>query len=315
MKVLIIAEHDNKNLNENILNVVYAAKKISKNIDIFIAGYKANNIINISSKIENISNILYIENKKFTYLLSEDVTEEIFKISKNYTHIMCSTTSFGKNILPRLAAKLNVNQISEVIKIKNFNTFKRPIYTGNIISTIKSKDFIKIITIRAISFKKAKFKKKNSNFNTKIKIINTINKKFKNSKFISKKINKTNRPNLNTAKIIIAGGNGIKSKENFKLLELLADKLKAAIGATRSAVDSGYISNEFQIGQSGQIVAPELYIAIGISGAIQHLAGIKDSKKIIAINKDKDAPIFSIADYGIIGDLNKIIPNLINKIN
>lgn len=313
MRVLVIAEHDNINLKELNLNIIYAANKISKNTDIFIAGYKISKVVEICSRIEGISNILCFDDKKFKFFLSENITEQIFSISKNYTHIVSASTSFGKNILPRLAAKLNVNQISEVIKIINYNTFKRPIYTGSIISKIRSKDYIKIISFRSVSFKKVKLKKVRND--SKIKIINVIKKKFKNSKFISKKTNNSNRPNLNTAKIIVAGGSGIESKENFKLLEILANKLKAAIGATRSAVDAGYISNEFQIGQSGQIVAPKLYIAIGISGAIQHIAGIKDSKTIIAINKDKDAPIFSIANYGVIEDLNKILPKLINKIN
>ncbi|BCG49697.1 electron transfer flavoprotein subunit alpha [Candidatus Profftella armatura (Diaphorina cf. continua)] len=308
MPALVIAEHDNSYLKISTLNTVTAATLCSNEIHILIIGYNIEKVILDAKKVNNIKKILLVDSLCFSNKLPENIATQISVIASNYSHILAPATIYGKNILPRVAALLDVMQISEITKVCNSNTFERPIYAGSIIATVQSTDIIKVITVRTTSFVAAK-KEGNKAI---IEIISKINY-FSNtaSIFISRELIKSKRPELTSAKIVIAGGRGLGSSKNFKILEELADKLNAAIGASRAAVDAGYISNNFQVGQTGKIVAPQLYIAIGISGAIQHLSGMKDSKIIVAINQDKDAPIFDISDYGLVGDLFEIIPKFI----
>lgn len=310
MSVLIIAEHDNLNLKDSTLSCVSAAKKISKDITIFVIGSNCQDVAHHASKIDGVNKILYCDDKIYSSQLAENLSNLIVKIAKEYSHILAPASSFGKNFMPRIAALLDVAQISDAIEIIDEKTFKRPIYAGNAITTIESSDPIKLITIRQTAFNKATFT------NKEVPIV-TIEPQaeFKNTKLLTIEASKSDRPDLINAKIVISGGRGLGSKENFALLDKLASKLgNCAIGASRAAVDAGFVGNDYQVGQTGKIVAPELYIAIGISGAIQHLAGMKDSKIIIAINKDENAPIFEIADYGLVGDLFSIIPELIEKL-
>ena len=305
MNCLVIAELEEGSLNRPSLATISAATSLSENIDLLVLDpQKKDELV----KVEKIKNILHT-GEKISNILAEEIAPLVYEISKNYNYILAPSGTFSKNFMPRLGAKLDVQPISDVIKILGEDTFERPIYAGNAIATVKSNDHKKLLTIRTTAFSPVAV----SNGNASLTKLPNI-KESTTSKFLNSELSKSERPELSSAKIIVSAGRGIGSSENFKIIEALADKLGAAVGASRAAVDAGYISNDYQVGQTGKVVAPELYIAIGISGAIQHLAGMKDSKIIVAINKDEDAPILQIADYGIVGDLFSTIPELTNLI-
>ncbi|MBN9413449.1 MAG: FAD-binding protein [Candidatus Paracaedimonas acanthamoebae] len=307
MSVLVIAEHDTRVLKSSTLNTITAAQKISPTIDLLVAGSKIDSIVKETSSIEGLERILYADHPLLNQNLAEPLADLIAMLGKNYTHILAPASVFGKNCLPRAAALLDVAQLSDIIAIENSDTFIRPIYAGNALATVKSNDPIKAITIRTTAFPPAQK-------GTKIAKIENISPSFTTttlSCFIERLEVPSERPELTAARVVVSGGRALGSKENFALVEQLADKLNAAIGASRAAVDAGFAPNDYQVGQTGKIVAPDLYIALGISGAIQHLAGMKDSKIIVAINKDEEAPIFQIADYGLVGDIFELVPQLI----
>ncbi len=309
MKVLVIAEHDNSNLKTSTLNTVSAALLCGPNIEILVAGHNCENVAKEASLISGVSKVLTASGEQFANGLAENIAEQIISISSGYSHIIAPSTVYGKNIMPRVAARLDVAQISDISSVESSDIFKRPIYAGNAIATVQSTDKIKVITVRTTGFDLAKFEG-NAEINS-IEPILDVGK----SQFISKELVQLDRPELVAAQIIVSGGRGLGSSENFKILEPLADKLGAGMGASRAAVDAGFVPNDWQVGQTGKIVAPNLYIAIGISGAIQHLAGMKDSKTIVAINKDPDAPIFGVADYGLVGDLFELVPAFVEEIS
>ena len=310
MSVLVLIEHDNKVVKASSLNTVTAAKKIDQKVHAIVIGENCKKVSEEVSKFDGIEEVLLADNKMHANHLAENMAPLIVEIAKNYTHILAPSSTFGKNIMPRVAALLDVAQLSDIISVINSDTFIRPIYAGNANSKIQSLDKIKIITVRTTKFEATKKE------GGKAKITEIpIGKDMNISKFVKNELNKSDRPELTSAGIIISGGRGMESGKNFSLLEELADKLKAAIGASRAAVDAGFVPNDYQVGQTGKVVAPELYIAVGISGAIQHLAGMKDSKIIVAINKDEEAPIFQVADYGLVGDLFQVLPKLTKEID
>ena len=309
MTILVLAEHNNKQIKSSTYNTITAASKISDDIHVAVTGWQNNDVIDNIAKIPTIKKVIQIEGDIFANLLAENVAEAIVDIADNYSHILAPATSFGKNIMPRISALLDISQISDIIDIKDNNTFVRPIYAGNALATIYSNDTKKIITVRATSFIACKKDGGSANIE---KI--TVENKNICSQFIKREESLSDRPQLDTAKIVVSGGRALKSQENFEMINALADKLNAAIGASRAAVDAGYIGNDYQVGQTGKIISPDLYIAVGISGAIQHLAGMKESKVIVAINNDADAPIFNIADYGLCADLFEAIPQLLENI-
>lgn len=305
-KILIIAEHTHTELQVSTLHAITAAAQLSTNITVLIAGYNCQAAAEAAAKIQHVTQILVADAEPYAYFLAENLCPLIAKLSADFTHVLAPATTFGKNILPRVAALKDVAPLSDIIKIITSDTFVRPIYAGNALATVQSHDNLKIITVRTTAFEPATRSVKTAPI---IKITDIFDRQ--QSTFIQYDTTPSIRPELTAARIVISGGRGLQSAEQFKsLLEPLADRLDAAIGASRAAVDAGFISNDYQVGQTGKIVAPELYIAIGISGAIQHIAGMKDSKIIVAINKDPDAPIFQIADYGLIGDLFELIPLL-----
>ena len=308
MAALVIAEHDNASLKASTLNTVTAAVQCSNEVHILIAGHDCAAAGAAAAQIAGVTKVLIAEGAQFADGLAENIAEQALAIATNYTHVLAPATAYGKNILPRVAARLDVGQISEITKVDSPDTFERPIYAGNAIATVQSIDAIKVITVRATGFDAA-----STGGSAAIEKINAVADSGK-STFVSRELAKSDRPELTAAKIIVSGGRGMGSAENFKILEPLADKLGAAMGASRAAVDAGYVPNDWQVGQTGKIVAPQLYIAVGISGAIQHLAGMKDSKTIVAINKDPEAPIFSVADYGLVGDLFEAIPALVQEL-
>ena len=308
MAALVIAEHDNASLKASTLNTVTAAVQCSNEVHILIAGNDCAAAGAAAAQIAGVTKVLIAEGAQFADGLAENIAEQALAIATNYTHVLAPATAYGKNILPRVAARLDVGQISEITKVDSPDTFERPIYAGNAIATVQSIDAIKVITVRATGFDAAA-----TGGSAAIEKINAVADSGK-STFVSRELAKSDRPELTAAKIIVSGGRGMGSAENFKILEPLADKLGAAMGASRAAVDAGYVPNDWQVGQTGKIVAPQLYIAVGISGAIQHLAGMKDSKTIVAINKDPEAPIFSVADYGVVGDLFEAIPALVQEL-
>ena len=310
MSVLVLIEHDNKVVKASSLNTITAAKKIDQKVHAIVIGENCKKVSEEVSKFDGIEEVLLADNKIHANHLAENMAPLIVEIAKNYTHILAPSSTFGKNIMPRVAASLDVAQLSDIISVINSDIFIRPIYAGNANSKIQSLDKIKIITVRTTTFEATKKE------GGKAKITEIpIGKDMNISKFVKNELNKSDRPELTSAGIIVSGGRGMESGKNFSLLEELADKLKAAIGASRAAVDAGFVPNDFQVGQTGKVVAPELYIAVGISGAIQHLAGMKDSKIIVAINKDEEAPIFQVADYGLVGDLFQILPELTKEID
>jgi electron transfer flavoprotein alpha subunit len=306
MSILVIAEHDNTTLKSSTLHAVGAAAKLGADIHVLVAGYNAQAAGNAAAKIAGVTKVLLADAPHLAKLTAENLAANALSVLPgDYTHVIAPATGFGKNVLPRVAARLDVAQISDVIAIESPDTFVRPIYAGNAFATVRSSDPIKVMTVRTTSFDPAASEGGQAKMETIAAAPDTGL-----SRVTAQELTKSVRPELAGARVVISGGRGLGSGENFKMLEALADKLNAAIGASRAAVDAGYVPNDYQVGQTGKIVAPELYIAIGISGAIQHLAGMKDSKVIVAINKDADAPIFQIADYGLVGDLFELVPQL-----
>ena len=310
MSVLLIAEHDNSKLKPFTFNAITAASKIDSDVNVLVAGSSCENVSKEVASIPLVKKVLMCDSPNYQNYLPENLAPLIVKVSEKYDHIIASANTFGKNFMPRVAAALDVSQVSDIIKINDPETFLRPIYAGNAFATVKSNDKKKCITIRPTSFDPAP-KTGGSAQVEKIEPVATPNI----SKFIKREETKSERPELGTARIVISGGRGMQSGENFKLINSIADKLNAAVGASRAAVDAGYIGNDHQVGQTGKVVVPDLYIAVGISGAIQHLAGMKESKIIVAINKDGEAPIFSVADYGLEADLFTALPELLAELN
>ena len=311
MKILIVAEHDNKDLKPSTLSCITAAKQIDTNIELLILGFNCDAVIQNASKISGLKKIKFINNEDFKHQIAEDLTQPIMNIVKDakYTHIMSPSGTFGKNLLPRISALLDVQQISDITEVIDHETFERPIYAGNAMLKVKSTDKIKVVTVRGTCFEQALL-----DGNVDIEEIKFTTNNSEKVKFLKHELSESDRPELTSAKIVISGGRGMQNGDNFKLLEGIADKLGAAVGASRAAVDAGFVPNDWQVGQTGKIVAPDLYIAVGISGAIQHIAGIKDSKFIVAINKDEEAPIFNFSDYGLVGDLFEVLPKLEEKL-
>ena len=305
MTVLVVSDHNNSNLVPITLNTISAALEISDDVDLLIAGENLGEISTTTSKISGISKILRADDNTLSHQIAENVAPLIVNLAKNYSHILFPSNTSGKNIAPRVAALLDVAQISDIVQIISEDTFVHPIYAGNAMATVQSSDGIKVITVRGTAFVATS----EEGGSAAIESINAA-PNLGLSQFVGQELTKSERPELTSARIIISGGRGMQSGENFEIIEKLADKLGAAVGASRAAVDAGYKPNDYQVGQTGKVVAPELYIAVGISGAIQHLAGMKDSKVIVAINKDEEAPIFSVADYGLVGDLFKLVPEL-----
>ena len=305
MALLVIAEHDNKTLKSATLHVVAAAAAIGGEIHLLVAGKDAKPAADAAAKVAGVAKVLLAEDAAYEHALAEDVAALAVKLAPNYSHVLAPASTFGKNVAPRIAALLDVAQLSDISGVVSPDTFVRPIYAGNALATVQSKDKIKVITVRGTAFPAAATEGGKGAVET---ITGAGSAGL--SRYIGAELSKSERPELTSARVIVSGGRGMQSGDNFKLLESVADKLGAAVGASRAAVDAGFVPNDYQVGQTGKIVAPELYIAVGISGAIQHLAGMKDSKVIVAINKDEEAPIFQIADYGIVGDLFKIVPEL-----
>jgi electron transfer flavoprotein alpha subunit len=308
MTALVIAEHDNATLKGSTLHTITAAAQCGGEVHLLVAGHNCGAAAEAASKIAGVAKVLVADAPYLADGLAENVAEQVLAIAGGYSHILAPATAYGKNIAPRVAARLDVAQISEITKVDTPDTFERPIYAGNAIATVQSSDAVKVITVRGTGFDAAA-----SGGNAAVETIAAVADAGK-SAFVKREVAKSDRPELTAAKVIVSGGRGMGSGENFKILEPLADKLNAAMGASRAAVDAGFVPNDWQVGQTGKIVAPQLYIAVGISGAIQHLAGMKDSKTIVAINKDPEAPIFSVADYGIVGDLFEVVPQLITEL-
>src|SRR5210317_1220383 len=309
MSILVIAEHDNANLKGATLNTVAAAKEIGSDITLLVAGSNTASVISEAQQLNGVTKILSCDNDLYKNSLAEELSNLVVSLANSFSYILAPATTFGKNLLPRISAKLDVQQISDIISVESEDTFKRPIYAGSCIATVKSNDSIKLITVRSTAFDAAPM----DNSNVSVESLDAVNA-LNISEFVSEEIAKSDRPELTAANIVISGGRGMQSGENFHLLDSIADKLGAAVGASRAAVDAGFVPNDYQVGQTGKIVAPDLYIAVGISGAIQHLAGMKDSKVIVAINKDEDAPIFQVADYGLVADLFNALPELADQL-
>lgn len=309
MSILVIAEHDNSALKGSTLNTVAAATNISGDITLMVAGHNIDSVIDEAKTIDSIANILKCDDELYSNAIAEDLSSLVLSNCEGFTHILAPSSTFGKNLMPRISAKLDAQQISDIISVESDDTFKRPIYAGSCIATVKSNDSVKVITVRTTAFDAVTL----SNENVNVEEISSNNPKGI-SKFVSEELAQSDRPELTAANIVISGGRGMQSGDNFHLLDSIADKLGAAVGASRAAVDAGFVPNDYQVGQTGKIVAPDLYIAVGISGAIQHLAGMKDSKVIVAINKDEDAPIFQVADYGLVADLFNALPELDNAL-
>jgi electron transfer flavoprotein alpha subunit len=305
MSVLVIAEHDGAALKPATLNAVTAAVQLGGDVALLIAGQGCGPVAEAAAKIAGVAKVLVADAAPYAHALAENLTPLIVKLAPGYSHVVATATTFGKNLMPRVAALLDVQQISEVMAIEAPDTFVRPIYAGNALATVKSSDTIKVMTVRATAFE-ATAASGGSAAREDVPATGDAGL----SRFVGQALSKMERPELTAARIIISGGRAMQNGENFKMLEEIADRLGAAVGASRAAVDAGFVPNDYQVGQTGKIVAPELYIAVGISGAIQHLAGMKDSKVIVAINKDEEAPIFSVADYGLVADLFKAIPEL-----
>jgi electron transfer flavoprotein alpha subunit len=309
MTTLVIAEHDNAALNAATLNTVTAAQALGGDIDVLVAGADCGAVAEEAAKIDGIRAVKIADNAAYGHQLAENVSLLVAEVAADYDNVLAAATTNGKNIMPRVAALLDVAQISEIISVEGADTFKRPIYAGNVIATVKSGDAKKVITVRGTAFDAAS----TGSGSAAVEAIDVVHDAGI-SEFVGEEVAESDRPDLTAASVVISGGRGMQNGENFKLLEGIADKLGAAIGASRAAVDAGFVPNDMQVGQTGKIVAPDLYIAVGISGAIQHLAGMKDSKVIVAINKDEDAPIFQVADYGLVADLFEALPALESKL-
>jgi len=305
MSILVIAEHDNTTLKAATLNTLEAATQIGGDIDLLVAGSNCQNVAEMAAKVSGVNKVLLANNSVYEHQLAESVSKLVIDIAANYSHVLAPATTTGKNMLPRVAALLDVAQLSDVVAVKSDDTFVRPIYAGNAIATVISTDSVKVMTIRATGFDPVSA----DGGSAEIIVLDQVIESEK-SRFIGEELAVSDRPELTSASIIVSGGRGMGSGDNFKLLDSLADKLGAAVGASRAAVDAGYVPNDLQVGQTGKTVAPDLYIAVGISGAIQHLAGMKSSKVIVAINKDEEAPIFQVADYGLVADLFDVVPEL-----
>lgn len=308
MSVLVIAEHDNAQLKGATRNVVAAATQIGGDVHVLVAGANAAAVAAEAAKIAGVSKVLLAESPALADALAENVAEQVLALAGGYSHILFAATASGKNVSPRVAARLDVAQISEIIAVDSPDTFQRPIYAGNAISTVQSSDAVKVITVRTTGFDAAP-----EGGSAVVESVTPVASAGL-STFIGREVAKSDRPELAGARVVVSGGRGMGSAENFKILDPLADKLGAALGASRAAVDAGYAPNDWQVGQTGKIVAPQLYVAIGISGAIQHLAGMKDSKVIVAVNKDSEAPIFGVADYGLVADLFQAVPEIVSAL-
>lgn len=307
MAVLVIAEHDNASIKGATLNTVTAAQACGSDVHVLVAGQNAAGAAQAAARITGVAKVLHAEGTQLEHQLAENIAAQVLAIAKDYTHILFPATAGGKNVAPRVAAKLDAAQISDIIKVHGADTFDRPVYAGNAIATVQSVDSTKVITVRTTSFEPANAEQGSAQVEACPTVAGT-----ESSQFVSAEIVKSERPELTSATVIVSGGRALGSSERFNaVLTPLADKLSAALGASRAAVDAGYAPNDLQVGQTGKIVAPTLYIACGISGAIQHLAGMKDSKVIVAINKDAEAPIFSVADYGLVADLFEAVPELV----
>ena len=304
MSVLVYAEHDNASLKTETHKLVNAAQKMGGDIHVLVAGEGCQAVAEAASQIDGVAKVLVADNAAYKHQLAENTSDLVLGLAGDYSHVVAAATTTGKNFMPRVAALLDVAQISDIIGVESEDTFVRPIYAGNAIATVQSSDAKKVITVRAASFDAAA-----TGASAEVTAIDVV-KSSEKSDFVSAELTESERPELTAAEVVISGGRGMQNGDNFKLLEGIADKLGAAIGASRAAVDAGFVPNDMQVGQTGKIVAPQLYIAVGISGAIQHLAGMKDSKVIVAINKDEEAPIFQVADYGLVGDLFEVLPEL-----
>lgn len=304
MSVLVYAEHDNASLKTETHKLVNAAQKMGGDIHVLVAGEGCQAVAEAAAQINGVAKVLVADNAAYKNQLAENTADLVVELAGDYSHVVAAATTTGKNFMPRVAALLDVAQISDIIGVESEDTFVRPIYAGNAIATVQSSDAKKVITVRAASFDAA-----SAGGSAEVTAVDVV-KGSEKSDFVSAELTESERPELTAAEVVISGGRGMQNGDNFKLLEGIADKLGAAIGASRAAVDAGFVPNDMQVGQTGKIVAPQLYIAVGISGAIQHLAGMKDSKVIVAINKDEEAPIFQVADYGLVGDLFEVLPEL-----
>ena len=305
MSILILVEHDNQEVKASTLNTVTAARQLGDDLHALVVGFNCDQVVTTSAKIEGIDKVLKIDSAEYEYGLVENTVSVVENLAKSYSHVLAPASTFGKNLMPRVAAMLDVQQISDISEIVSEDTFIRPIYAGNALATVQSTDSIKLITVRTTTFDAAA----EEGGGAEVEELSSFGD-VGLSQFVKHDLTRSERPELTTASIVISGGRGMQSGENFNMLERIADKLGAAVGASRAAVDAGYVPNDYQVGQTGKVVAPDLYIAVGISGAIQHLAGMKDSKVIVAINKDEEAPIFQVADYGWVSDLFTAIPEL-----
>ena len=310
MSVLLIAEHNNRELKAFTLNAVTAASQIDGDVHALVIGKSCEDAAKAASELPLVKKVITVDAPHYENFIAENFAPVIIKLAENYSHIVCSANTFGKNLMPRVAAKLDTSQISDITKVESADTFVRPIYAGNAFATVKSTDPKKCVTIRPTSFEACA----SSGGSAPVENIDA-DEEFSLTKFVNREEIKSDRPELGTARIVVSGGRGMQNGDNFKLITAIADKLNAAIGASRAAVDAGYISNDHQVGQTGKVVVPDLYIAVGISGAIQHLAGMKESKVIVAINKDGEAPIFSVADYGLEADLFEALPQFLEELN
>jgi len=310
MSVLVIAEHDNVALKSATLHTVTAATQLDRDVHVVVAGQDCHAVAQAAAKVSGVTKVLIAQAPHYAHQLAENLAPLVVKLASGYTHILAPATTSGKNFMPRISALLDVAQISDIVGVESKDTFVRPIYAGNALATVQSKDAIKVITVRSTAFAAAL----TEGGSASIESVAAMDDPGLSS-FVSQELTQSTRPELSSARVVVAGGRALGSGENFKMLEELADKLGAAVGASRAAVDAGFVPNDYQVGQTGKVVAPELYIAVGISGAIQHLAGMKDSRVIVAINKDEEAPIFQIADYGLVGDLFTLVPELSKELD
>ena len=309
MSVLVLAEHDGSALKPATLNAVTAAGEIGGDLHILVAGQGCAAVADAAAKVPGVAKVLLADDAAYAHPLAENLAPLLVRLAPGYSHVLAPATTNGKNVMPRVAALLDVQQVSDITAVVSPDTFVRPIYAGNALATVQSKDPIKVVTVRITGFATAAAE----GGSAAVEAVGGAGDAGLSS-FVGNELSKSERPELTAARVVVSGGRGMQNGENFKLLEALADKLGAAVGASRAAVDAGFVPNDYQVGQTGKVVAPELYIAVGISGAIQHLAGMKDSKVIVAINKDEEAPIFQVADYGLVGDLFQLVPELTNAI-
>ncbi len=310
MAVLVVAEHNNSELNAATLNAVSAAIEVDSDVDVLVAGERCASVAEQAATVDGVRKVLHVDAAIYANGLAENLADLVVSLAEGYSHLLTAATTTGKNVMPRVSALLDVAQISDIIGVESTDTFVRPVYAGNIIATVQSTDDKKAITVRTTAFEAAKA----TGGTATIEVVSEASN-LELSTFVGEELTKSDRPELAAADIIVSGGRGVGSSENFSIIEALADKLGAAVGASRAAVDAGYMPNDYQVGQTGKVVAPTVYIAVGISGAIQHLAGMKDSKVIVAINKDEEAPIFGVADYGLVGDLFKEVPAMVDALD